>query len=66
MQEPVIITKNGYINPGVTSAEYERFAQINRIDQAIDEAEAEFSEGAAPIFLNDARAKLDGKHYGKG
>ena len=67
MQEPIFITKNGYSDLVVMSAElYERFAQINRIDQAIYEAEAEVAEGAAPISLNDAKARLDGKYYGKG
>ena len=66
MQEPIFITKNGYSDLVVMSAElYERFAQINRIDQAIYEAEAEVAEGAAPISLNDAKARLDGKYHGK-
>ena len=66
MQEPIFITKNGYSDLVVMSAElYERFAQINRIDQAIYEAEAEVAEGAAPISLNDAKARLDGNYYGK-
>ncbi len=66
MQEPIFITKNGYSDLVVMSAElYERFAQINRIDQAIYEAEAEVAEGAVPISLNDAKVRLDRKHYGK-
>jgi len=65
IQEPIFITKNGYSDLVVMSAElYERFAQINRIDQAIYEAEAEVTEGAAPISLNDAKVRLDGKYYG--
>ena len=64
MQEPIFITKNGYSDLVVMSAElYERFAQINRIDQAIQEAEAEVAEGTAPISLNDAKARLDRKYY---
>ena len=64
IQEPIFITKNGYSDLVVMSAElYERFAQINRIDQAIYEAEAEVAEGAAPISLNDAKARLDGNYY---
>ena len=36
MQEPIFITKNGYSDLVVMSAElYEKFAQTNRIDQAI-------------------------------
>ena len=66
MQEPIFITKNGYSDLVVMSSElYERFAQINRIDQAIYEAETEVAEGAAPISLNDAKTKLDEKYYGK-
>ena len=66
MQEPIFITKNGYSDLVVMSSElYERFAQINRIDQAILEAEAEVAEGAAPISLNDAKTRLDGKYYGE-
>ena len=66
MQEPIFITKNGYSDLVVMSAElYERFAQINRIDQAIYEAEAEVAEGAAPISLNDAKSRLDERYYGK-
>jgi prevent-host-death family protein len=60
MQEPIFITKNGYSDLVVMSAElYERFAQINRIDQAIYEAEAEAAEGATPVSLNDAKSRLD-------
>ena len=66
MQEPIFITKNGYSDLVVMSSElYERFAQINRIDQAIYDAEVEVAEGAAPISLDDAKMKLDGKYYGK-
>ena len=66
MQEPIFITKNGYSDLVVMSAElYERFAQINRIDQAIYEAEAEVAEGAAPVSLNDSKSRLDERYYGK-
>ena len=66
MQEPIFVTKNGYSDLVVMSSElYERFAQINRIDQAIYEAETEVAEGAAPISLNDAKTMLDEKYYGK-
>ena len=66
MQEPIFITKNGYSDLVVMSAElYDRFARINRIDQAICEAEKEVEEGAEPITLDDARASLDMKYYGK-
>ena len=66
MQEPIFITKNGYSDLVVMSAElYDRFARINRIDQAIYEAENEVAEGAEPVALDTARASLDMKHYGK-
>ena len=64
-QEPIFITKNGSSDLVVMSAElYERFARINRIDQAIFEAEKEVEEGGAPIALDAAIEKLDGKYYG--
>ena len=64
-QEPIFITKNGYSDLVVMSAElYERFAKINRIDQAILEAETEVEEGAEPISLDNAIERLDKKYYG--
>ena len=64
-QEPIFITKNGYSDLVVMSAElYERFARINRIDQAIFEAEREVEEGGKPIPLDAAKDALDGKYYG--
>lgn len=41
---------------------YERFAKINRIDQAILEAEAEVEKGAEPISLDNAMKGLNKKH----
>ena len=64
-QEPIFITKNGYSDLVVMSAElYERFARANRIDQAIFEAEKEMEEGAEAISLDDAKESLDQKYYG--
>ena len=64
-QEPIFITKNGYSDLVVMSAElYERFAQINKIDQAIYEAENEVEEGAEPISMNSAMERLNQKYYG--
>ena len=64
-QEPIFITKNGYSDLVVMSAElYERFAQINKIDQAIYEAEKEVEEGAQPISMNSAMESLNQKYYG--
>ena len=63
-QEPIFVTKNGYSDLVVMSAElYERFAQINRIDQAIYEAEKEVAEGAELIPAEVAMATLDKKYY---
>ena len=64
-QEPIFITKNGYSDLVVMSAElYERFAQINKIDQAIYEAEKEVEEGAEPTSMNSAMERLNQKYYG--
>ena len=64
-QEPIFITKNGYSDLVVMSAElYERFAQINKIDQAIFEAEAEVNDGAEPIALDCAMERLNKKYHG--
>ena len=64
-QEPIFITKNGYSDLVVMSAElYERFARINRIDQVIFEAEKEVEEGGEPIALETAIENLDRKYYG--
>ncbi len=61
-QEPIFITKNGYSDLVVMSAElYERFARVSRIDQAIFEAEKEMEEGGEPIALDAAIESLDGK-----
>lgn len=62
MQEPIFITKNGYSDLVVMSAElYERFAQTNKIDQVIYEAETEVAEGGRPIALGDAKERLNKK-----
>lgn len=66
IQEPIFITKNGYSDLVVMSTElYEKFAQNNKIDQAISEAEKEVEEGAEPIPVKSARKTLDKKYYGK-
>ena len=66
--EPIFITnitKNGYSDLVVMSAEfYDRFAKINRIDQAIYEAETEVKEGAMPVSLKEVKERLDQKYYG--
>lgn len=64
-QEPIFITKNGYSDLVVMSAElYEKFAQINRIDQAIYEAEKEVENGAELISVDNAIERLNKKYYG--
>ena len=64
-QEPIFITRNGYSDLVVMSAElYERFAQSNRIDQAIYDAECEVEEGASPVELKNVKERLNGKYYG--
>ena len=63
--EPIFIIKNGYSDLVVMSAEfYDRFAKINRIDQAIYEAETEVKEGAMPVSLKEVKERLDQKCYG--
>lgn len=64
-QEPIFITKNGYSDLVVMSSElYERFARINKIDQAILEAESEVEQGAKPVALDAAMENLNKKYYG--
>ena len=49
-QEPIFITKNGYSDLVIMSSElYDKFARINRIDQAIYESEQEMADGAEAI-----------------
>lgn len=63
-QEPIFITKNGYSDLVVMSSEYyERFAQINKIDQVIFDAETEVENGAEPISLANAMERLNKKYY---
>ena len=64
-KEPIFVTKNGYSDLVVMSAEcFERFARENRIDQAIFEAEQEFAETAETIDANVAFAELEKKYFG--
>lgn len=64
--EPIFITKNGYSDLVVMSAElYERFIQINKVDQVITDAENEVAAGAEPLELGKARERLDSKYYGQ-
>lgn len=64
-QEPIFITKNGYSDLVVMSSElYDKFAKINRIDQAIFESEKEMEEGGISIDRDEAFEKLNRKYYG--
>lgn len=64
-QEPIFITKNGYSDLVIMSSElYDKFAKINRIDQAIYESEKEMEEGGASIDFDEAFEKLNRKYYG--
>ncbi len=65
-QEPIYITKNGYSDLVAMSSElFERFAYVNKVALAIEEAEREVTEGAKPISVKEARKKLDEKYYGQ-
>lgn len=64
-QEPIFITKNGYSDLVVMSSElYDKFARINKIDQAIYESEKEMREGGESIDLDEAFDTLNRRYYG--
>ncbi len=64
-QEPIFVTKNGYSDLVVMSAElYHKLAMDYKIDQAIDRAEQEFAETGESIDLDIAKRILDQKYYG--
>ena len=64
-QEPIFITKNGYSDLVVMSSElYDKFARINRIDQAVFEAEQEVANGAEPLDADTVFPELEKKHFG--
>lgn len=64
-QEPIFITKNGYSDLVVMSAElYESLSQTLRMDQAISDAETEVRDGAKPLSAREAMEKLNSKYYG--
>ena len=61
-QEPIFITKNGYSDLVVMSSElYDKFARINRIDQAIFESEQEIANGAEAVDAEIVFAELEKK-----
>ena len=62
-QEPIFITKNSDLV--VMSSElYDKFARINRIDQAISESEQEIDNGAEAVDAEKVFADLEKKHFG--
>ena len=64
-QEPIFITKNGYSDLVVMSSElYDKFARMNRIDQAIFESEQEIDNGAETVDAEKVFADLEKKHFG--
>ena len=64
-QEPIFVTKNGYSDLVVMSSElYDKFAKMNRIDQAIYESDKELEESGETIELDDAFHFLSQKYYG--
>ena len=64
-QEPIFITKNGYSDLVVMSAElYEKIVREARIDYAIYEAEKEFAETGKIIEARVAFEELEKKHFG--
>lgn len=64
-QEPIFITKNGYSDLVVMSSElYDKFARINRIDQAIYESEQEAAGSAEALEANAVLEELEKKYFG--
>lgn len=64
-QEPIFITKNGYSDLVVMSSElYDKFAKINRIDQAIYQSEQEMAHGAEAMDADIVFAELEQKYFG--
>lgn len=63
-QEPIFVTKNGYSDLVVMSSElYDKFAGINRIDQAIYESEQEILSGAEAVDADKVFAELEKKTF---
>lgn len=64
-QEPIFITKNGYSDLVIMSSElYDRFAKVNRIDQAIYESEKEMEEGGKSYNAAEVFDELEKKYFG--
>jgi len=64
-QQPIFITKNGYNDLVVMSAElYDKITRENRLDQAIYESEKEMSEGGKLMDIDEAFKRLNKKYHG--
>ena len=64
-QEPILLPKNGYSDLVVMSSElYDKFARMNRIDQAIFQSEQEIENGAEAVDAEIVFAELEKKHFG--
>ena len=64
-QEPIFITKNGYSDLVIMISElYDKFARMNRVDQAIYESEQEVTNGAEAVDADIVFAELEKKHFG--
>ena len=48
----------------MSSELYDRFNEINSIDNAIYEAERQVADGAQPIDAEEVFAELEKKHFG--
>ena len=63
--EDIFITKNGYSDLVIMSSElYDKFARMNRVDQAIYESEQEVANGAEAVDADIVFAELEKKHFG--
>ena len=49
----------------MNAKQYEAFAKINQMDQAIFESENEMMSGGKAIDLNEAFQQLNAKYYGR-
>lgn len=62
--EPIFITKNGYSDLVVMSAElYDQIAETNRIDKAIFESEQKQKRTSKSVSLDEAFNSLDEKYF---
>lgn len=64
-QEPIFVTKNGYSDLVVLSAElYDKMMSNSRIDAAILEAEEDFKKNGKAVDARKLWEELDKKFYG--